>query len=155
VTRLVSVRRTGGFAGMVRSGEIDLDGDRVPELGALVDRVVYASDFTEERGVAAAEELLARYPDVDGIAAASDLIALGALRVLHEHGRRVPEDVALTGYDDLGIAGRTDPPLTTLRNPISEMAGHAVRLLLEQLDGGAATPVRVIFPPTLVRRTSG
>ena len=70
-------------------------------------------------------------------------------------GRRVPDDVAVVGYDDLGVAERTDPPLTTIRNPIGEMAEQATRLLLEQVDGGhGAPPMRVIFPPTLVRRAS-
>jgi len=133
-----------------------LDGWRLAlqTAGLPTDRVVHASDFTVAGGQAAAVELLRRHPDIDGIAAASDLIALGALEELRAQGRRVPDDIAITGYDDLGIAERTDPPLTTLRNPISEMGGHAVRLLLEQLDGGVTTPVRVIFPPTLVRRTS-
>ena len=70
-------------------------------------------------------------------------------------GRRVPDDVAVVGYDDLGLAEATDPPLTTVRNPIVEMAEQATRLLLEQVDGGRGDqPMRVIFPPSLVRRTS-
>jgi len=120
--------------------------------GMPSDAVVHG-DFTVEGGASAAEQLLARHPDVDGIAVASDLMALGAMQTLTAQGRKVPDDVAITGYDDLGIADRTDPPLTTLRNPISAMGEQATRLLLEQFDNGA-TPVRVIFPPTLVRRTS-
>ena len=75
--------------------------------------------------------------------------------MLQALGRRVPDDVAVVGYDDLGIAERTTPPLTTMRNPIGEMAEQATRLLLEQMDGeGRMRAMRVIFPPSLVRRDS-
>ena len=120
----------------------------------LPDDAVVRGDFTVEGGEASCEQLLAQHPDVDGIVVASDLMALGAMRVLTASGRRVPDDVAVTGYDDLGVAERTDPPLTTLSNPISEMAAEAARLLLAQLDGGSTAPRRVVFAPTLVRRSS-
>ena len=118
------------------------------------DDAVVRGDFTIEGGEAACKQLLAEHPDVDGIAVASDLMALGAMRVLSAAGRRVPDDVAVTGYDDLGVAERADPPLTTLSNPISEMAAEAARLLLAQLEGGSAAARRVVFAPTLVRRAS-
>jgi DNA-binding LacI/PurR family transcriptional regulator len=120
----------------------------------LPDDAVVRGDFTVEGGEAACEQLLAAHPDVDGIVVASDLMALGAMRVLSASGRRVPDDIAVTGYDDLGVAERTDPPLTTLSNPISEMAAEAARLLLAQLDGSSTSPRRVVFAPTLVRRSS-
>ncbi len=116
---------------------------------------VAIGDFTEASGEEAARELLDRHPDLDGIAVASDLMAAGALRVLTARGRRVPADVAVTGYDDLGVAERTSPPLTTVRQSIDEMAERATRLLLEQLDGtGPAGTMRVIIPPVIVRRES-
>ena len=76
-----------------------------------------------------------RHPDLDGLVVASDLMAAGALRVLAEMGRRVPDDIAVVGYDDLGVAERTTPPLTTVRQPVDEMAERATRLLLERVDG--------------------
>ena len=119
----------------------------------LATDAVAIGDFTEAGGEAAARELLDRHPDLDGIAVASDLMAAGALRVLAESGRRVPDDVAVVGYDDLGVAERTSPPLTTVRQPIVEMAERATRLLLEQMDGSApAGAMRVIIPPVVVRR---
>lgn len=149
-------RRIGCIAGPadMTAGVDRLEGWRsvMAAAGLPADAVAHG-DFTVEGGSTAAEQLLARHPDVDGITIGSDLMALGAMQVLADHGRRVPDDVAITGYDDLGIADRTDPPLTTLRNPISAMGEQATRLLLEQLDNGA-TPVRVIFAPTLVRRAS-
>jgi DNA-binding LacI/PurR family transcriptional regulator len=117
---------------------------------------VAIGDFTEASGEHAARDLLRRHPDLDGIAVASDLMAAGALRVLADTGRRVPDDVAVVGYDDLGVAERTSPPLTTVRQSTDEMAERATRLLLEQLDGtaGGSGSMRVIIPPLLVRRES-
>ncbi len=81
-------------------------------------RGVEHGDFTEAAAAqAAAQRLLDAHPDLDGIVAASDLMAAGALRRAARRGRRVPDDVALVGFDDLGVAERTDPPLTTMHNP--------------------------------------
>ena len=82
-------------------------------------------------------------------------MASGALRVLAAAGRRVPDDIAVVGFDDLGVAERTSPTLTTVRQPITEMAARATRLLLELIDLGVpAAPARLIIPPRLVRRES-
>ena len=150
-------QRIGTIAGPadMAAGIDRLDGWRAAMRDAgLADDAVADGDFTEPGGEAAAAELLARHPDLDGLVVASDLMAGGALRVLHAAGRRVPDDVAVMGYDDLGVAERTDPPLTTIRNPIGEMAEQATRLLLEQIDGDGRDRRRcaVIFPPSLVVR---
>ncbi len=150
--------RIGTIAGPLdMSAGIDrLAGWRSTVLAAgLDDSAVEHGDFTERGGELAAAKLLDRHPDLDGIVVASDLMAMGALRVLATRGRTVPGDVAIVGYDDLGVAERADPELTTIRNPIREMAEQATRLLLEQVDGDrTARAMRVIFPPTLVRRAS-
>lgn len=105
-------------------------------------------------------ELLDRCPDLDAVFAANDLTASGALRVLRERGRRVPEDVAVVGFDDmLPIAEQTDPPLTTVRQDIEEMGRLMARLLLRDLGpaGRAApadAPPGLVLPTTLVRRAS-
>jgi DNA-binding LacI/PurR family transcriptional regulator len=98
---------------------------------------------------------------VDAVFAANDLTASGALRVLRETGRRVPDDVAVIGFDDmLPLAEQTDPPLTTVRQDIEEMGRLMARLLLRELDRGNAregvggTPSSVVLPTTLVRRAS-
>ncbi len=151
-------RRIATIAGPddMSAGADRLEGWRAALRDAgLADDAVEHGDFTEVGGERAARALLERHPDLDGIVAASDLMAAGALRVLAAAGRRVPDDIALVGYDDLGVAERMDPPLTTVRNPIAEMAEQATRLLLEQIDGDrTAHAMRVIFPPTLVRRAS-
>ena len=85
--------------------------------------------------------------------AASDNMAVGALRALHDRGLRVPDDVAVIGYDDLPLAAFTSPPLTSVHQPISDMGAHAVRVLIEQIRGQSpATSVRL--PARLVVRDS-
>ena len=111
-------------------------------VAELPTEAIAFGDFTEASGEAAARDLLDRHPDLDGIAVASDLMAAGVLKVLAELGRRVPEDVAVVGYDDLGVAERTSPPLTTVRQPIVEMAERATRLLLEQIGRQRRRPAR-------------
>lgn len=120
----------------------------------LAPDAVERGDFTEASGEAACRALMERHPDLDGLVVASDLMAAGALRVLAELGRRVPDDVAVVGFDDLGVAERTAPPLSTVRQPVEEMAERATRLLLERVDAGGGDPVREVVAPTLVRRAS-
>lgn len=158
--RLLSTgrRRIGTVAGPtdMAAGIDRLQGWReVLREAGLADDAVVHGDFTVAGGARAAAELLDRFPDVDGIVAASDLMATGVLRALADAGRRTPEDVAVVGYDDLEVAEQAAPPLTTIRNPIGEMAEHATRLLLEEIDEGRTQPIHAIFPPALVARTSG
>ncbi|WOX21015.1 LacI family DNA-binding transcriptional regulator [Streptomyces solicathayae] len=110
--------------------------------------------FTEESGARAMTELLDRRPDLDAVFAANDLMASGALRVLRERGLRVPDDVALVGFDDmLPIAEATEPPLTTVRQDVEGMGRLMVRLLMRLLDGGPGVEP-VVTPTALVRRAS-
>jgi LacI family transcriptional regulator len=109
-------------------------------------------DFTEAGGYIAMRRLLPAHPDA--VFVASDLMAVGALKAIREAGLRVPDDIALVGYDDVELARYTDPPLTTVRQPIAELGRVAVRLLLRQLEEGARDPQRVILPTELVIRTS-
>ena len=115
--------------------------------------IVVHGDFSMASGEAAMTELLERVPDVDGVFAASDLMAAGALRALKAHGRRVPDDVALVGYDDLDVAELTEPPLTTIHQPLSAMARAMVVSLLAQISGERA-PESVVLPNALVVRSS-
>jgi DNA-binding LacI/PurR family transcriptional regulator len=151
-------RRIGTIAGPsdMAAGTDRLEGWRdAMRLAGLPTTAVEYGDFTAAGGAAATEALLAEHPDLDGLVASSDLMAEGALRILADAGRRVPEDVAVVGYDDLGVAERTHPALTTVKNPIGEMAEQATRLLLEQVeDHREGHAMRVIFPPALVRRDS-
>jgi DNA-binding LacI/PurR family transcriptional regulator len=111
--------------------------------------------FTRESGEQAMRRLLAAYPDIDGVFVANDLMAQGALDVLRDHGRRVPEDVAVIGFDDSSAATASRPRLTTIRQPVEDMAAGMGRLLLDQIEQPDHEPTSVIFQPRLVERESG
>jgi len=113
-------------------------------------------DFTKESGARAMAELLERRPDLDGVFVSNDLMASGALHTLRERGLRVPDDVAVVGFDDMAsVVGTTDPALTTVRQDIEGMGRLMVRLLMRLLnESGGAAPASVITPTTLVRRAS-
>lgn len=151
-------RRIGTIAGPpdMRAGHDRLEGwRRELDAAGLASDLVAHGDFTEDSGAGACAVLLDRAGDMDGLFAASDLMAQGALGELARRGIRVPEDVAIVGYDDLGVAARARPPLTTLHNPIDRMVTEAVRLLMEDVDErGGGVPRRVVFVPELVRRAS-
>ncbi|MFI6698333.1 LacI family DNA-binding transcriptional regulator [Streptomyces sp. NPDC050509] len=112
-------------------------------------------DFTEESGRRAMTELLTRNPGIDAVFAASDVMAVGALHALRAVGRRVPEDVAVVGFDDSPIARHTDPPLTSVRQPVEEMGRTMARVLLETINDSSAAWQHVVLRTELVRRTSG
>jgi DNA-binding LacI/PurR family transcriptional regulator len=110
-------------------------------------------DFTRESGVTAMRSLLSQDPSLDAVFVASDLMAHGALRYLREAGRRVPDDVAVVGFDDIEMAGYTDPPLTTVRQPIVEIGRVLTRQLLRLAAGEPIEPA-VVLPTELVVRES-
>ncbi|WP_413452804.1 LacI family DNA-binding transcriptional regulator [Georgenia phoenicis] len=168
----VSVDEAGGAREMVShlrsrgrrriatiTGPLDLPGGRYrfeayrDELGADYDPALVAhGDFGTESGAAAMTELLERAPDIDAVFAASDAMAAGAITVLRRAGRSIPEDVAVGGFDDSGLAVNLDPPLTTMRQPFDRISAEMVSLLLEIIAGGATKSVTM--PATLVVRES-
>ncbi|MDJ1136734.1 LacI family DNA-binding transcriptional regulator [Streptomyces iconiensis] len=91
--------------------------------------------FTAEGGEHAMAALLAREPGLDAVFAGSDLMAVGALRTLRAAGRRVPQDVAVIGFDDLEAASWADPPLTTVRQDVEGMGRLMAGLLLRRIAG--------------------
>ncbi|MET7638747.1 LacI family DNA-binding transcriptional regulator [Streptomyces sp. NPDC005438] len=122
------------------------------ELGQeAVERVRYTL-FTVEGGHAAAGSLLDQ--GCTGVVCGSDLMALGAVRAARERGLSVPSDVSLVGYDDSPLIAFTQPPLTTLRQPVREMAQAAVGALLEEVAGSPVPHTEFVFPPELVVRES-
>ena len=85
---------------------------------------------------------------------ANDHMALGLLRALHDRGRRVPEEVAVVGFDDTPESAYFIPPLTTVRQDFQRVGRAAVQLLVGQLTGGKSRPERVVIDPELVCRQS-
>ena len=122
-------------------------------LGAdASDRLVAIGDYTRDGGDAALNRLLASAPELDAVFVASDLMAAGTLAALRRAGRRVPEDVAVGGFDDSPVATSVQPALTTIRQPLLRISTEMVRLLRDLIDG--QPPARVVLPTELIRRDS-
>jgi DNA-binding LacI/PurR family transcriptional regulator len=113
---------------------------------------VARSLYSLEAAQAAARRLILR--DVSAIVCASDVMALGAIRAARRQGLEVPRDVSVVGFDDSSLMSFTDPPLTTVRQPIEAMGRMVVELLLAQIGGRAANLGEVHFDPELVVRGS-
>ena len=125
------------------------------EAGLPLDRELEAvADFSHEGGLHAMRQLLAARPDIDAVFAASDLMAAGALQALRVARRRVPGDVAVVGFDDSPLAATTQPPITSIRQPIEEMGREMVRLLVESSERADPVPRHVVLGTELVRRAS-
>ncbi|MEU6641566.1 LacI family DNA-binding transcriptional regulator [Saccharomonospora sp. NPDC046836] len=112
------------------------------------------SDFSVDGGAAAMAELLERQPGLDAVFAAADIIAVGALRELSARGLRVPEDVAVVGFDDSVLATSVTPRLTTVRQPVEELGRTMTWRLLAQLAGEPHLPPSILLPTELVVRES-
>ncbi|HEU5470769.1 MAG TPA: LacI family DNA-binding transcriptional regulator [Actinophytocola sp.] len=146
-------RRIGTITGPLdTSGGVDRLAGYHDVLGESDPNLVATGDYTQAGGAAAMELLLDRAPDVDAVFVASDLMAAGALAALRRAGRRVPDDVAVAGFDDSRIAAACHPPLTTIRQPLSRISTEMVRLLLRLIDGEANAAV--ILPTEIVLRES-
>ncbi|WP_030241323.1 LacI family DNA-binding transcriptional regulator [Streptomyces sp. NRRL S-455] len=115
-------RRIDGYRDALRDAGLGAD-----------EALIEAGDFTEEGGHGAMRALLERHPGLDAVFAGSDVTAAGARQALREAGRRIPDDVALVGYDDSAIARHMDPPLTSVRQPIEEMGRRMIDLLLTEV----------------------
>ncbi|OZB50174.1 MAG: LacI family transcriptional regulator [Cellulomonas sp. 14-74-6] len=127
--------------------------DVAAHLGVgLDDRLVVRSTYSLESGQASATRLLRH--GVTGIVCASDPLALGAIRAVRRSGRRVPDDVSVVGYDDSAFMNCTEPPLTTVRQPIDAMGRAAIDLLVAQIRGAAVASDELLFEPELVVRGS-
>ncbi|GAA4988529.1 beta-galactosidase [Nonomuraea thailandensis] len=122
------------------------------QRAGLTPHLAPADDLTRAAGAAAAHRLLTDTPSLDAVFAATDQLAIGALEAARELGRRVPEDLAIVGFDDVDAASATTPALTTVRVPVAEQALALARLLLSRLEGRHTTSV--VLPTRLVVRDS-
>lgn len=108
-------------------------------------------DYDFNQGMAMTEELLEKYPDVDGIIACNDIVAISTYKVLHKRNISVPDHVQLIGFDDISFATLLSPELTTICQPVKDMAEKAVELIVKnELTG--MTGGKFIFPVSLVAR---
>jgi LacI family transcriptional regulator len=130
-----------------RGYEAALAGDLAP--------LVIEGDFTEDSGRRSALELVTGSIKPDAIFAANDMMAVGCLLALRETGLRVPEDVAVAGFDDIPLARLIDPPLTTARIRISELGRSALERLARSIEGGEdEVSLQTAQPELVIRRST-
>ena len=108
-------------------------------------------DYDFDQGMAMTEELLERFPEVDGIIACNDIVAISIYKVLHKRNISVPQTIQLVGFDDISFATLLSPELTTISQPVQEMAKKAVELIVNNELTGMADG-KFVFPVTLVAR---
>lgn len=128
-------------------------GQAMEEAG-LERRVIHMSDTTLDTGYEALQQAIKAYPGLTAICAVNDATAIGAVRALKEAGRGVPEDVAVTGFDDIYWAELNDPPLTTVHIFLEEMGHFAARRLVELIEKEHQVPTRTSVTTRLVIRES-
>lgn len=123
------------------------------DAGLAVDpALIVEGDFTEAGGYRAMQQLIPARPQA--VFAASDVLALGAMRAARDAGLQVPGDVAFVGFDDLPLAALPDPPLTTVHQPIYEFGVRAVEILIDLIENGSTPPRKVIMHTELIVRAS-
>ncbi len=114
---------------------------------------VLRGDWTAESGYEAGQ-ILSRMSEVTAVFVANDQMALGLLRALHEQGRTVPGDLSVVGFDDIPEAANFIPPLTTVRQPFSDVGRRSLQALLAQIESGTGSDERIVITPELVVRRS-
>jgi LacI family transcriptional regulator len=134
-------RREGWQRGLEKH---DLEADRGLEEG----------DWSPRSGAVAMNLLLDRNSGLDAVVAANDRMALGAMHALRGRGLRIPDDVAVTGFDDIDEAAWFAPPLTSVEQPLAEMGRQAVRRLWSEFDGSATGPIAIPLRAELMIRES-
>ena len=116
--------------------------------------VVYGTEFTVECGKITCRALLRDHPNVTAIAAANDMLAVGALQHLQSLGIRCPADISIIGMNDMPFMDAIAPPLTTIRTPTAELGKHAAAILVDMINGTPIQNRRVELEPELVVRKS-
>lgn len=123
------------------------------EAGKSIDQaLIDYGDFSNTSGGEAMQRLLDKTPDIDAVFVNSDLMAIAAMNVIRENGKRVPEDISVVGYDDLSIAEHSNPPLTTIRQNVPLAGKLLAQNLIQYLQSGMATNVTI--PVELIVRKS-
>lgn len=113
------------------------------------------SQYSYDEGIRSSREIFERYPDVDGILASSDMVAFALYKVLSTQERRIPDDVMIVGYDDVGLSRLMIPALTTVAQPIEEIGRLCAKLIIEQTEHGKIEKRENILPVSLkIRETT-
>ena len=135
--------RTEGYLQALRAGGVPANPDLIRE-----------GTWLHKSGYLGMKALLEKKMPFTAVFAQNDRIARGAISALHEAGRRVPEDISIIGYDDIPEAEFSDPPLTTIRQPMEEIGRAATRLLVRIIEDREATPNQTLFDTELIVRSS-
>ncbi|MAT98474.1 MAG: LacI family transcriptional regulator [Anaerolineaceae bacterium] len=144
---------TGPLASLAAQNRLDGYRQALVSRGHSLDaNLIMEGDFTEAGGYYAMQQLLAHEPEA--VFVASDAMALGAMRAVREVGWTVPDDMAVVSFDDLPQAALSDPPLTTIRQPIKRLGMLAVETLLDVIANGVMPTRRILLPTELVIRSS-
>jgi LacI family transcriptional regulator len=114
--------------------------------------LVVEGEFSDSSGYLAMKRLLPKRPD--SVFVASDAMAFAAMRAIQETGLRIPEDIAVVGFDDIPPAATSIPPLTTIRQPILKTGNVAAEMLIDKIEHPEIQPSRIILPTELVMRSS-
>ncbi len=142
-TRVHAIDRERGYQKALRSRGLP-----------FYSELVISGAFDEDGGYTAMQHLLQQDHVPDAVFASSDQMAIGAIAAIHESGLRVPEDIALVGFDDIETARYMQPPLTTVRQDMLGQGQLAVRMLIARINGKASDVETEILPTTLVIRRS-
>ena len=129
--------------------------DAISDAGLPVDpKLIHAGNFHIGTGYTAMEKLLGLSDPITAVFASNDLMAIGAIRAIAALTLRVPDDISIVGFDDVSFAMYTEPPLTTITQPIGEIGKLATELLLGRVSGDHRGPRRYCLPTGLVVRAS-
>lgn len=115
-------------------------------------QIVHVERTTIESGEEAYHKLIQQYPDITGICAVNDSMALGTIRAAARQGKRVPDDLSVVGFDDIAWASLNEPPLTTINIPKRQMGQEAARRLMSMLNDPDSRPVEIVVSVQLVQR---
>jgi LacI family transcriptional regulator len=116
------------------------------------EELIVEGDYSERTGYYAARRLITK--GIDGIFAANDEMAIGAMRAVQESGLSVPKDIAVIGFDDIAASATTNPPLTTIRQPLGTFGNKLVDLLINQIENPEQMTRKIILDTELVIRQS-
>lgn len=139
----------------IRDGADRLQGYKngLERVGLPIDsQLIYAGQFNRDNGYAGMKHLMQYKPDA--VVCGGDTIAIGAIDVIHEYGLRIPDDIAVVGFDDLDVATTSTPPLTTIRHSVQHVGEVAAQLLIDLIEGKVQAPHHIVLPTELVVRQS-
>lgn len=138
---IAGIHRYQGYQDALHDRDLPVD----PEL-------VVEGDFSDAGGYACMHRLLPHKPDA--VFVASDTMALAAIQAIKEHGLRIPDDIAVIGFDDIPQASRSTPALSTVRQPITRIGAVVAETLIDMIETGSPLPRQIVFPAELVIRES-